>query len=92
VTGGAAASSAGGVTTSQVETIYPDLAYFNEVDKGGHFAAWEEPDLFATEMRAAFRPLQSPKDDVDRASMVVIRGELALSPHRGRRRRPATRH
>ncbi|MGR6316382.1 epoxide hydrolase N-terminal domain-containing protein [Micromonospora soli] len=43
---------------SWVETVYPDLAYFNEVDKGGHFAAWEEPDVFATEMRAAFRPLQ----------------------------------
>ncbi|MFE9692001.1 epoxide hydrolase family protein [Micromonospora sp. NPDC005806] len=43
---------------SWVEMVYPGLAYFNEVDKGGHFAAWEEPDLFATEMRAAFRPLR----------------------------------
>jgi hypothetical protein len=43
---------------SWVETVYPNLAYFNEVDRGGHFAAWEEPDLFATEVRAAFRPLQ----------------------------------
>ena len=43
---------------SWVEAVYPDLAYFNEVDKGGHFAAWEEPDLFVTELRAAFRPLQ----------------------------------
>ena len=43
---------------SWVETVYPGLAYFNEVDKGGHFAAWEEPDLFATELRAAFRPLR----------------------------------
>ena len=34
---------------------YPDLAYFNEVDKGGHFAAWEEPELFSAEVRAAFR-------------------------------------
>ena len=42
---------------SWVETVYPDLAYFNEVDKGGHFAAWEEPDLFAAEVRAAFRSL-----------------------------------
>jgi pimeloyl-ACP methyl ester carboxylesterase len=39
---------------SWVEAVYPDLAYFNEVDKGGHFAAWEEPELFATEVRAAF--------------------------------------
>jgi pimeloyl-ACP methyl ester carboxylesterase len=43
---------------SWVETVYPDLTYFNEVDRGGHFPAWEEPDLFATEVRAAFRSLQ----------------------------------
>ena len=43
---------------SWVEAVYPGLAYFNEVDKGGHFAAWEEPQLFATEMRAAFRSLR----------------------------------
>ena len=43
---------------SWVEQAYPTLAYFNEVDKGGHFAAWEEPALFATEIRAAFRPLR----------------------------------
>lgn len=34
---------------------YPSLMYFHEVDKGGHFAAWEEPELFAQEMRAAFK-------------------------------------
>jgi pimeloyl-ACP methyl ester carboxylesterase len=43
---------------SWVEKSYPTLAYFNEVDKGGHFAAWEEPELFASEIRAAFRPLR----------------------------------
>ncbi len=43
---------------SWVETVYPDLAYFNEVDKGGHFAAWEEPELFSTEVRAAFSSLR----------------------------------
>jgi pimeloyl-ACP methyl ester carboxylesterase len=43
---------------SWAEKSYPTLAYFNEVDRGGHFAAWEEPGLFATEMRAAFRPLR----------------------------------
>jgi pimeloyl-ACP methyl ester carboxylesterase len=36
---------------------YPSLYYFNEVAKGGHFAAWEQPELFSTEMRAAFRSL-----------------------------------
>jgi pimeloyl-ACP methyl ester carboxylesterase len=43
---------------SWVETVYPGLAYFNEVDKGGHFAAWEEPELFAAELRAAFSSLR----------------------------------
>jgi pimeloyl-ACP methyl ester carboxylesterase len=43
---------------SWAEKSYPNLTYFNEVDKGGHFAAWEEPELFATEIRAAFRPLR----------------------------------
>jgi pimeloyl-ACP methyl ester carboxylesterase len=40
------------------QEIYPNLTYFNEVDRGGHFAAWEEPELFAREMRAAFRALR----------------------------------
>jgi pimeloyl-ACP methyl ester carboxylesterase len=41
------------------EKAYPNLTYFNEVEKGGHFAAWEEPQLFAEEMRAAFRSLRN---------------------------------
>src|SRR5262249_58695833 len=43
---------------SWVEKAYPTLIYFNKVDKGGHFAAWEEPELFATEIRAAFREVR----------------------------------
>jgi pimeloyl-ACP methyl ester carboxylesterase len=43
---------------SWVELVFPGLAYFNEVDRGGHFAAWEEPELFSTEVRAAFRSLR----------------------------------
>jgi pimeloyl-ACP methyl ester carboxylesterase len=43
---------------SWAERAYPNLIYFNEVDKGGHFAAWEEPGLFTSEMWAAFRPLR----------------------------------
>ena len=43
---------------SWARKAYPKLAYFNRVDKGGHFAAWEEPQLFAEEVRAAFRPLR----------------------------------
>jgi pimeloyl-ACP methyl ester carboxylesterase len=43
---------------SWAEQVYPNLIYFNEVDKGGHFAAWEEPELFAAELRAAFSSLR----------------------------------
>jgi pimeloyl-ACP methyl ester carboxylesterase len=43
---------------SWVENSYPNLVYFNEVDKGGHFAAWEEPEVFSEEIRAAFRSLR----------------------------------
>jgi pimeloyl-ACP methyl ester carboxylesterase len=43
---------------SWVETVYPSLAYYHAVDRGGHFAAWEEPVLFASELRAAFRAVR----------------------------------
>jgi pimeloyl-ACP methyl ester carboxylesterase len=43
---------------SWVENSYPNVTYFNEVDRGGHFAAWEEPELFSEEMRAAFSSLR----------------------------------
>jgi pimeloyl-ACP methyl ester carboxylesterase len=43
---------------SWVEASYPNVTYFHEVDKGGHFAAWEEPELFSTDIRAAFRSLR----------------------------------
>ena len=43
---------------SWVEKAYPNVVYFNEVDRGGHFAAWEEPELFSAEMRAAFSSLR----------------------------------
>ena len=43
---------------SWVERSYHKLIYFDEVDKGGHFAAWDEPELFSTEVRAAFRSLR----------------------------------
>jgi len=43
---------------SWTEQAYPNLIYFNEVDKGNHFAAWQEPSLFTTELRAAFRSLR----------------------------------
>ena len=43
---------------SWVEQSYPSLTYFNQVDRGGHFAAWEEPELFSAEVRAAFSSLR----------------------------------
>jgi pimeloyl-ACP methyl ester carboxylesterase len=43
---------------SWAERAYPQLMYFNEVDKGNHFAAWQEPELFATEVRAGFKSLR----------------------------------
>ncbi len=43
---------------SWTERAYPKLIYYNRLDRGGHFAAWEQPELFSAEMRAAFRPLR----------------------------------
>jgi pimeloyl-ACP methyl ester carboxylesterase len=43
---------------SWAEAAYPQLMYFNEVDRGNHFAAWQEPELFTSEIRAAFRTLR----------------------------------
>jgi pimeloyl-ACP methyl ester carboxylesterase len=44
---------------SWVEKTYPTLVYFNEAERGGHFAAWEEPELFGEEIRAAFTSLRN---------------------------------
>jgi pimeloyl-ACP methyl ester carboxylesterase len=43
---------------SWAERAYPNLIYYNKLEKGGHFAAWEQPELFAEELRAAFRSLR----------------------------------
>jgi pimeloyl-ACP methyl ester carboxylesterase len=43
---------------SWTEQAYPNLIYFNEVDRGNHFAAWQEPEIFTNELRAAFRTLR----------------------------------
>jgi pimeloyl-ACP methyl ester carboxylesterase len=51
---------------SWVEMVYPGLAYFNEVGRGGHFAAWEQPQLFSEEVRASFRPLRTGQTDSTR--------------------------
>ena len=48
----------GGPPRSWVEASYPNVTYFHEVDKGGHFAAWEKPELFSSELRAAFKSLR----------------------------------
>ena len=46
------------VPRSWAEQAYPNLIYFNELDRGNHFAAWQEPELFTSELRAAFRSLR----------------------------------
>ena len=48
------------VPRSWAERAYPDnLIHFNQVDRGGHFAAWEQPQLFTEELRTAFRSLRT---------------------------------
>jgi hypothetical protein len=39
--------------------VYPKLIHYNKVEKGGHFAAWEQPQIFSEEVRAGFRPLRT---------------------------------
>jgi pimeloyl-ACP methyl ester carboxylesterase len=46
---------------SWTERAYPRLIHYNRLDKGGHFAAWEQPQLFAEELRAGFRSLRGPE-------------------------------
>ena len=43
---------------SWAEQAYPNLIYYNKLDRGGHFAAWEQPKIFSEELRAAFRSLR----------------------------------
>ena len=43
---------------SWTERAYPNLIYYNRVEKGGHFAAWEQPGILVDEVRAAFKPLR----------------------------------
>jgi pimeloyl-ACP methyl ester carboxylesterase len=46
------------MTRGWAEGRFTDLRYWNELDKGGHFAAFEQPELFVDEVRASFRPLR----------------------------------
>ena len=47
------------VPRSWAEQAYPNLIYFNDVDRGGHFAAWEQPQLLSEDVRATFRSLRT---------------------------------
>jgi pimeloyl-ACP methyl ester carboxylesterase len=47
---------------SWAEQAYPNLIHYNKLDKGGHFAAWEQPVAFSAEMRAAFKSLRSSQN------------------------------
>ncbi len=73
---------------SWTERAYPNLIYFNEVDKGGHFASWEEPQLLAEELRAAFRPLRSNTSTTANARKSA---RLSPSTQAGGRNVPAIR-
>jgi pimeloyl-ACP methyl ester carboxylesterase len=44
---------------SWAEKAYPNLIHYNRLPKGGHFAAWEQPETYCDEVRASFRPLRS---------------------------------
>ena len=55
---GVLSTRAGYTGGSVPNATYRNLIYFHEVDKGGHFAAWEQPELFSAELRAAFRSLR----------------------------------
>ena len=72
---------------SWVEQAYPNLTYFNEADRGGHFAAWEEPQLFSEELRHAFRPLRSPS----LAALATLRSPESLPSQAQLRTRPRSR-
>jgi pimeloyl-ACP methyl ester carboxylesterase len=48
---------------SWTERAYPNLIHYNKLDKGGHFAAWEQPELFCKELRAAFKSLRHAQDE-----------------------------
>ena len=49
------------VPRSWAERAFPKLVHYNRLDKGGHFAAWEQPELFTTELRASFKSLRGGK-------------------------------
>jgi hypothetical protein len=53
-----ASSTSRAAPRSWAERAYPNLIDFNEVDAGGHFAAWQEPEIFTNELRAAFKSLR----------------------------------
>jgi pimeloyl-ACP methyl ester carboxylesterase len=71
---------------SWAERAYPNLVYFNELDRGCHFAAWQEPALFTAELRAAFRPLREMTGDRTRAPKgATVPGPRSGAPSAERR-------
>ena len=57
---------------SWAEQAYPKLIHYNKLDKGGHFAAWQQPKLLTEELRAGFRPLRNSKDGTSRTPCVRL--------------------
>ena len=56
---------------SWAERAYPKLIHYNKLDKGGHFAAWEQPQLFVEELRAGFRSLRELGDRCSKNDPIV---------------------
>ena len=60
---------------SWTERAYPKLIHYNKLDKGGHFAAWEQPQIFSAEVRAAFKSLRQTNATVSNVNRGHVRGE-----------------
>src|SRR5438874_2125789 len=63
---------------SWTEKAYPKLIYYNRLPKGGHFAAWEQPQLLVSDLRASFKPLRGSS-----ANGTVTSSNSAVSPQTG---------
>jgi quercetin dioxygenase-like cupin family protein/pimeloyl-ACP methyl ester carboxylesterase len=79
---------------SWARRAYKNLIYFHEVEKGGHFAAWEQPRLFSEELRAAFRKLRAPRSSDPSQSFAGsgLAPDAAPTPSPGSKRTDLQRH
>jgi organic hydroperoxide reductase OsmC/OhrA len=75
-----------------VRRAYRNLVYYHEVDKGGHFAAWEQPELFSAELRATFKSLRFSNCDKHQGERIMTQSELQRSEAHGKVIYTATTH